>query len=41
MPAEGLEITAKPSMTISRGRVVFRDGEVTAEAGSGRHIREA
>lgn len=40
MPSEGMEISAQPTMTISRGRIVYRNGEVVAKAGSGQHIRD-
>jgi dihydropyrimidinase len=32
---EGMEITGKVAVTISRGRVVMADGEFTGSAGSG------
>ena len=35
----GTEVTGWPEMTIAGGRVVFADGKVSAEAGSGRLIR--
>lgn len=38
MPSEGLESKGAPVMTILRGRVIMEDGEVKAEAGSGRWI---
>ena len=34
-PYEGLEVTGWPVTTLSRGRVVWRDGEFSAEPGSG------
>jgi dihydropyrimidinase len=35
---EGVEVTGLPRMTLSRGEVVFRDGDVTAEDGRGRFV---
>jgi dihydropyrimidinase len=35
---EGFEVTGLPRMTLSRGEVVFRDGDVTAEDGRGRFV---
>jgi dihydropyrimidinase len=35
---EGIEVTGWPSMTISRGEVVFADGEVRAVRGRGRFV---
>ena len=35
---EGMECTGIPSITLSRGRVVWRDGKITAERGSGKYI---
>ena len=34
-PYEGREVTGWPVMTIRRGEVVMRDGEITAKEGSG------
>lgn len=36
---EGWEITGWPVMTLRRGEIVYRDGEVVGEAGSGRMVR--
>ncbi|MCR5684809.1 MAG: dihydropyrimidinase [Lachnospiraceae bacterium] len=36
---EGKELTGYPVMTVSRGRIVYREGEFTGEAGYGRLIR--
>jgi dihydropyrimidinase len=36
---EGWEITGWPVMTISRGEIVFQDGEVVAEPGRGQIVR--
>ena len=36
---EGWEVTGWPRMTIRRGEVVFQDGRVTAEPGSGQVLR--
>lgn len=36
---DGLKTRGAPIITISRGRVLFEDGQVTAEAGSGRVLR--
>jgi dihydroorotase len=36
MSAEGLHSKGRPTMTIRRGEIIMRDGEVTAAAGSGR-----
>jgi dihydroorotase len=36
MPLEGQEVHGVPVMTILRGRVIAKDGEVTAEPGSGK-----
>ena len=41
MSAEGLHSKGRPVMTLRRGDVIMRDGEVTAEAGSGRVLRPA
>ena len=35
---EGMECTGIPAITISRGRIVWRDGKITAERGSGKYI---
>ncbi|MGH6760693.1 MAG: dihydropyrimidinase [Phyllobacterium sp.] len=35
---EGIEVTGLPRMTLSRGRIAFRDGEVLAQTGDGRFI---
>jgi dihydropyrimidinase len=37
-PYEGMRVTGWPVVTISRGEVVWRDGEVTAEPGRGRFL---
>ncbi len=37
-PYEGIQVTGWPVMTIARGRVVMRDGKITAEPGSGEFI---
>lgn len=37
-PYESLEVTGWPVMTLSRGRVVMRDGKVDAEPGTGRFL---
>jgi len=37
-PYEGLEVTGWPVATLSRGRVVMRDGKVQAEPGSGQFL---
>jgi dihydroorotase-like cyclic amidohydrolase len=36
MPSEDLPTKGRPAMTILRGKVIMEDGNVTAEAGSGR-----
>ena len=36
MSAEGLSSKGRPVMTLRRGQVIMRDGQVTAKAGSGR-----
>ena len=36
MSSEGLASKGRPTMTIRRGEIIMRDGEVTAAAGSGR-----
>ena len=33
-----MECTGIPVITISRGRIVWRDGKITAERGSGKYI---
>ncbi|RFC64447.1 dihydropyrimidinase [Fulvimarina endophytica] len=35
---EGIEVTGLPVVTLSRGRVAYRDGEVRAETGDGRFV---
>ena len=35
---EGMEITGRPSHTISRGKVVFANGKLDAERGAGRYV---
>jgi dihydropyrimidinase len=35
---EGVEVTGLPRMTLSRGEIVFKDGDVTAEDGRGRFV---
>lgn len=37
-PYEGITVTGWPVMTLSRGEVVYRDGEVTAAAGRGEFL---
>ncbi len=37
-PYEGLEVTGWPVATLSRGRLVMRDGQVQAEPGSGQFL---
>ncbi len=39
-PWHGRRITAKPVMTMVRGRVVMQDGEIVAAAGTGRAARQ-
>ena len=39
MPSEDFAVKGKPVMTVLRGNVIMEDGEVTAEAGSGRLLR--
>lgn len=39
MPSEDFNTKGRPRMTILRGRVIMEDGNVTAEAGSGRLLR--
>ncbi|QEM82823.1 dihydropyrimidinase [Halomonas binhaiensis] len=38
-PYEGLELMGKPMMTLCRGLVVSRDGELTGEVGYGRFLK--
>jgi len=40
-PYEGLEVTGWPVLTMSRGRVVVRDGELVGDRGFGRHLSRA
>ncbi|MCX7372439.1 MAG: dihydropyrimidinase [Alphaproteobacteria bacterium] len=40
-PFEGMEVTGWPFMTIRRGEVVMRDGQVQAEPGTGRYLPRA
>ena len=35
---EGMTVTGVPAVTLSRGRVVWKDGEVRAERGSGQYV---
>jgi dihydropyrimidinase len=35
---EGMEVTGVPAVTLSRGRVVWKDGQVNAERGSGQYV---
>jgi dihydropyrimidinase len=35
---EGIELTGLPVVTISRGKVAYRNGEVRAETGAGRFV---
>jgi len=39
MPSEDFPVKGKPTLTVLRGNVIMEDGEVTAEAGSGRLLR--
>jgi dihydroorotase (multifunctional complex type) len=39
MPSEGFLARGRPVMTILRGRIIMEQGQVTAEAGSGRLLR--
>ena len=39
MPSEDLESQGRPVATILRGNVIMENGNVTAEAGSGRLLR--
>ncbi len=36
---DGWEVRGKPVLTVSRGEIVFEDGEVTAQRGRGRWVR--
>jgi len=38
-PYEGMEVTGKVAATISRGDVIYRDGEVRADPGRGEYLR--
>jgi len=40
-PYEGREVTGWPVITLSRGRVVWRDGKVLAQRGSGEFVSRA
>ena len=37
-PYEGMAVTGWPTMTIARGRIVMRDGDVTAKPGAGQFL---
>ena len=37
-PYEGLSVTGWPVLTISRGEIIWRDGEIAAEPGRGRFL---
>ncbi len=37
-PYEGMELTAWPALTLSRGKTVWRDGEMCAEPGHGQFV---
>jgi dihydropyrimidinase len=37
-PYEGMELTGAPAAVYVRGSLAYRDGEVVAEAGSGRFV---
>ena len=37
-PYEGMQLRAWPGVTVSRGRVVWQDGEFLAEPGSGQFL---
>lgn len=37
-PFEGVEVVGKPFLTLVRGEIVFRDGEIVGEEGHGRFI---
>jgi dihydroorotase len=39
MPSEDFPVKGKPTLTVLRGNVIMENGEVTAEAGSGRLLR--
>jgi dihydroorotase len=41
MPSEDFPVKGRPVMTLLRGKVIMEDGNVTAEAGSGRLLRPA
>jgi dihydroorotase len=38
-PYDGWKVTGMPVMTLSRGRVIMQDGEVTGEPGGGRFVQ--
>lgn len=38
---EGMTVTGVPAVTVSRGKVVWREGELTAERGAGRYVDRA
>ncbi len=38
---EGMTVTGIPAVTLSRGRVVWQDGEIRADKGSGKYIKRA
>jgi dihydroorotase-like cyclic amidohydrolase len=40
-PYEGRAARARVEMTVLRGRVIMRDGEVIAEPGTGRYLKVA
>lgn len=35
---EGMTVTGVPAVTLSRGRVVWKDGQINAERGSGQYV---
>jgi dihydropyrimidinase len=35
---EGMTVTGIPAVTLSRGRVVWKDGQISADKGSGQHV---
>ena len=35
---EGMEVTGNAAVTLSRGRVVWQDGELRTEKGTGKHV---
>lgn len=37
-PYEGMEVTGAPKMTILRGRVIYKDGEITGKEGCGEFV---